>query len=88
MLVVQADSFNRSQIQTVLVAVITTNMELARAPGNVLLPKRGAGLPSNSVVNVSQVMTLDRRFLGEYVGTLPPGVRASVDAGLRLVMDL
>lgn len=87
-LVIQADSFNRSEIQTVLVAAITTNMELARAPGNVLLPKRAAGLPRVSVVNVSQVMTLDRLFLGEYVGTLPPRVRASVDAGLRLVMDL
>src|SRR5690242_20969180 len=66
-LVIQADSFNRSEIQTVLVAAITTNIELARAPGNVLLPKRAAGLPRVSVVNVSQVMTLDRIFLGEYV---------------------
>ncbi len=88
MLVIQADSFNRSGIQTVLVAVITTNIELARAPGNVILPKRAAGLPRDSVVNVSQIMTLDRRFLNEQAGTLPARLRESVDAGLRLVMDL
>lgn len=88
MLVIQADSFNRSGIQTVLVAVITSNIELAGAPGNVLLPKRPGGLSRDSVVNVSQVLTLDRRFLTEHVATLPPRLRASVDAGLRLVMDL
>jgi mRNA-degrading endonuclease toxin of MazEF toxin-antitoxin module len=50
---VQADSFNRSRIQTAIVAAITSNVELADAPGNVLLPVRSAGLPRDSVVNVS-----------------------------------
>src|SRR5215472_7446219 len=70
--VVQADSFNRSRIQTVIVAVITSNVELAQAPGNVLLPARSAGLPRDSVVNVSQLLTLDRSFLTEPAGTLLP----------------
>lgn len=87
-LVVQADSFNRSGIQTVLVAVITTNLELAEAPGNTLLPARSCGLRRDSVVNVSKVLTLDREFLTEHAGTLPARLQRSVDAGLRLVLEL
>ena len=87
-LVVQADSFNRSRIQTAIVAVITGNLELADAPGNVLLPARSTGLPRDSVVNVSQLLTLDRSFLTERAGVLPPRLRSSVDEGLRLVLQL
>ena len=87
-LVIQADSFNRSRIQTVIVAVITSNLELATAPGNILLPAKTTGLPRDSVVNVSQVLTLDRAFLTEHAGTLPTRFQASVDAGLRLALAL
>ena len=87
-LVVQADSFNLSRIQTAIVAAITTNVELADAPGNVLLPARSAGLPRDSVVNVSQLLTLDRSFLTEQAGTLPPRLQRSVDEGLRTVLQL
>jgi mRNA interferase MazF len=87
-LVIQADSFNRSLIQTVIVAVITSNPDLAEAPGNVLLPARSSGLPRDSVVNVSQVLTLDRSYLAESVGKLPPRQQAAVDAGLRSVLGL
>jgi mRNA interferase MazF len=87
-LVVQADSFNRSRIQTAIVAVITGNLELAGAPGNVLLPARSTGLPRDSVVNVSQLLTLDRSYLTERVGALPPRMQGSVDEGLRLVLQL
>ena len=87
-LVVQADSFNRSRIQTVIVAAITTNLELADAPGNVLLPMRSAGLPRDSVVNVSQLLTLDRSFLTEHAGTLSPRLQGTVDQGLRAVLSL
>jgi mRNA interferase MazF len=87
-LVVQADSFNLSRIQTAIVAVITTNLDLADSPGNVLLPGRLSGLPRDSVVNVSQLLTLDRGFLTEYAGTLPPRLQRSVDEGLRLVLQL
>jgi mRNA interferase MazF len=87
-LVIQGDSFNRSRIQTTIVAAITTNVELADAPGNVLLPARSAGLTRDSVVNVSQLLTLDRSFLTEHAGTLPPRLQRSVDEGLRTVLQL
>ena len=87
-LVVQADAFNRSRIQTAIVAAITTHLDLAHAPGNVLLPARSAGLTRESVVNVSQLLTLDRGFLTEYVGTLTPRLQRSVDEGLRTVLQL
>lgn len=87
-LVVQADSFNLSRIRTAIVAVITTNLELAGAPGNVLMPARSAGLPRESVVNVSQLLTLDRSFLTEHAGTLPPRLQRAVDEGLRTVLQL
>ena len=87
-LVVQADSFNLSRMQTAIVAAITTNLELADAPGNVLLPARSVGLPRDSVVNVSQLLTLDRTFLTEHAGTLSPRLQRSVDEGLRTVLQL
>ena len=87
-LIVQPDSFNRSQIQTAIVVAITTNIELAQAPGNVLLPARSAGLSRDSVVNVSQLLTLDRGLLTEHAGTLSPRLQRSVDEGLRTVLQL
>src|ERR1700722_18978786 len=87
-LVVQADTFNRSRIQTAIVAAITSNVELAEAPGNVLLPARSAGLPRDSVVKVSQILTLDRRFLSERAGALTPRQQRFVDEGLRTVLQL
>jgi mRNA interferase MazF len=87
-LVVQADSFNRSGIQTLIVAVITSNLRLAEAPGNVLLPASTSGLPKDSVVNVSQLITLDRSFLTEVVGIISGRVLASIEDGLRLVLNL
>lgn len=85
---VQADSFNRSRIQTAIVATITSNVRLADAPGNVLLPAHSAGLTRDSVVNVSQLLTLDRSFLTELAGTLPPHLLRSVEDGLRVVLQL
>ena len=87
-LVVQADTFNQSRIQTAIVAAITSNVDLADAPGNVLVPARSAGLTRDSVVNVSQLLTLDRGFLTEHAGTLPPRLQRSVDEGLRTVLQL
>jgi mRNA interferase MazF len=82
-LVVQADSFNRSRIQTPVVAVITGNIELAGPPGNILLPASSAGLPRDSVVNVSQLLTLDRTFLTEHAGRYRHGcsARSMKDSG-------
>ena len=87
-LVVQANAFNRSRIQTTIAAVITSNLSLAGAPGNVLLPARLSGLPKDSVVNVSQLITLDRSFLTERAGAAPARISSLVDAGLRVVLGL
>ncbi len=87
-LIVQANAFNRSRIRTVIIAAITSNLELANAPGNVLLPRRVSGLREESIINVSQLAALDRRFLTDHVGKIPPQIQASVDAGLRLVLEL
>jgi len=87
-LIVQSDAFNRSRIATVVVAVITSNTALAAAPGNVMLGRRASGLPKPSVVNVSQVLTLDRAMLTEAVKTLPKNEMTAVENGLRLVMGL
>ena len=88
MVVVQADSFNRSQIGTVVVAAISSNLDLAEAPGNVAVSRRDSRLPRNSVVNVSQVLTLDRRFLTKRVSHLPGQVIEEIDSGLRLILSL
>ena len=87
-LIIQADSFNRSRIQTVIVAALTTNERLASAPGNVLVRAKRSGLRTTSVVNVSQISTLDRQFLLEKIGVLPANLLEEVDAGLRMVLDL
>jgi mRNA interferase MazF len=83
-----ACAFNDSRINTVVVAVITSKLRLAEAPGNVRLPRRSSGLGKASVVNVSQLMTLDRRFLTERLKVLPNGAVERVDQGMRLVLGL
>jgi mRNA interferase MazF len=85
-LVIQSDAFNTSRIGTVIVAAITSNLDLARAPGNVRLDAAQSRLSKDSVVNVSQLATVDRRILTEHVTSLPDPVMARVDAGLRLVL--
>ncbi len=87
-LVVQADEFNRSRINTVVVAVLTSNVTLAQAPGNVLARARRTGLPRDSVVNVSQLLTVDKRLLTEKVRALDSATMAEVDDGLRLVLAI
>jgi mRNA interferase MazF len=87
-LIVQSDGFNRSRIATVLGVVLTSNLRLVDAPGNVLVPAKAGGLPKDSVANVSQVITLDREFLDERIGRLPARLMADVDTGLKLVLGL
>lgn len=87
-LVVQSDAFNASRIRTVIAAVITSNLDLAAAPGNVLLRRRDSKLARDSVVNVSQIVTLDRSFLTERIGAVSKRVSAAVDEGLRLALGL
>ncbi len=85
---IQADDFNRSRIATAIVAVITSNLKLAEAPGNVLLPKKATGLGKDSVVNISQALTVDKSCLTERIGEIPKYLLEQVEDGLWLVMEL
>ncbi len=87
-LVVQSNPFNESRISTVVVTVITSNLALAEAPGNVRVARADSGLAKASVVNVSQVVTLDRRLLTQRVRALPAMLMRRVDEGLRVVLSL
>jgi mRNA interferase MazF len=87
-LVVQADPFNESRIRTVVVAALTTNARLAAAPGNIPVKRRETKLPQDSVVNVSQIMTVDKSHLRSRAGTLSQRMMEAVDEGMRLVLDL
>lgn len=86
--ILQIDDFNASSIQTVVVVTLTSNTRLARSPGNVMCRQHDTGLTKPSVVNVSQVATIDKRRLLERVGGLPPRLLAEVEDGLRLVLGL
>jgi mRNA interferase MazF len=88
LLVIQSDDFNRSRIQTVVAVVITSNLRLADAPGNVVLSAKDSGLPRRSVVNVSQLITVDKSFLTEKVGRLAPDKIREIEMGIRLVLAL
>lgn len=88
MLIVQADSFNISAIKTVLCAAMTTNMNLGNAPGNVPVAPRRSGLSKPSVVNVSQLVTVDRTLMTERIKLLDAETMNRIDDGLRLVMNL
>lgn len=87
-LVVQSNPFNDSRINTVVAAAITSNLSLAGAPGNVRVSKAVSGLSRPSVVNVSQVVTLDRSLLTQRVRTLAGATMDLVDSGLKLVLGL
>ena len=84
--VVQNDAFNRSGINSLVVAHLTTNLKRAHSPGNVLLGKGEANLPERSVVNITQITTVLRSQLLEKVGTLPAKRLAEVLAGIRLLI--
>ena len=86
--IVQSNAFNRSSIATVIGAVITSTLKLRVAPGNVHLPKGTGGLPRESVINVSQLITFDKNLASGRVGRLPPHKQDELDAGLRLVLAL
>jgi len=84
--VVQGDSFNRSRISTVVCVPLTSNLRWAEAPGNVLLEAAVTGLPSDSVANVSQPVTLDRSALTGVVKQLPDPKLELILYGLDIVL--
>jgi mRNA interferase MazF len=87
-LIVSADHYNRSKLRTTTVVVLTTTAQLAGLPGNVTVPSDVSGLPSDSVVNVTQVATIDRAALEERIGALPEWLLEQVDAGLQRALGM
>ena len=87
-LVLQADTFNRSAIATVIVVPLSRSLELVHAPGNVLCRPRDTGLPKPSVANVSQLTVADRRRLIEKAGSVPGTLLMQLEEGVRLVLGL
>jgi mRNA interferase MazF len=85
--VLQHDRFNRTNLATAVVVAITSQMKYAALPGNVRLRKGEAGLPKPSVVNVTQIATVDRDLLGPRLGTLPSTRLAEVWEGVRLACE-
>ena len=87
-LIVQANLFNESRLNSVVVAAITSNLRLSEMPGNVRLGRRDSGLSTPTVVNITQIFTLRRERLTECVDTLPSRLMARVDEGIKLVLGL
>jgi mRNA interferase MazF len=85
--VIQNNVFNRSRINTVVVCALTSNLKRAAAPGNVLLEPREANLPKQSVVNVSQIFTVDKSQLGEKIGTLSSRRVHEILDGIGLLLE-
>ena len=85
--VVQNNMFNMTRISTVVLCAITSNQNQAFSPGNILLNKGEANLPRRSVVNISQVVTLDKQFLIERIGTLSSKRIQEIVSGLRLLLE-
>lgn len=86
--IIQDDSFNRSRIQTVIVVSITTNLNLADAPGNVYAEPKESGLPKSGVINISQISTIDKSRLIERVKMLPPRVMEEIDLGIKMIFSI
>ena len=87
-LVLQADTFNQSGIKTVICVGITSNVGLGRLPGNVVISPKESNLKIPSVVNITQVITVDRAMLTECVGSVAARAMRKVNAGLKLVLGL
>lgn len=87
-LVVQSAPYNESRLATVLAAVISSNTGLAVMPGNVFLPALTTGLPKDSVVNVTALVTLNKSDLSDWAGQVPASMMRDVDQGLRRVLAL
>ncbi len=87
-LVISADTYNQSRLATLVALVITSNTDLATMPGNVFFPAAVTGLPRDSVVNVTAVVTLNKADLAEQSGVAPLALMGEVDRGLRNSLDL
>ena len=85
--VIQNNLFNQSRIKTVVLCALTSNLKRAEAPGNVLLQKGEANLPKQSVVNISQIFTVDKSQLREYIGILSAARMREILQGIQLLTE-
>ncbi|MBF0236091.1 MAG: type II toxin-antitoxin system PemK/MazF family toxin [SAR324 cluster bacterium] len=88
LIIIQSDAFNKSRINTIIAVVLTSNIGLSQAPGNVFLKAKQTGLPKDSVANVSQILTVDKSFLSEKIGRLSKTNMQHIDDGLKTVLSL
>ena len=87
-LIIQSNAFNQSSIRTIIAVVLTSNLNLGRVPGNVVINHVESSLPKDSVANVSQIITVDRTFLTEKAGIVRGNTMKSIDDGLRLALSI
>ena len=87
-LIVQEDHFNQSQLATVIVLSLTSNLRYENFPGNVFLPSVESGLEKDSVINITQLTTIDKSWLDAYVSDLSPSTMVQVEAGLGMILEL
>jgi mRNA interferase MazF len=86
-IVLQHDRYNRSKIQTTIVVAITSNVKYSALPGNVRLRKGEAGLSKSSVVNVTQISTVDNSFLTRVIGHVSEDRLLEIWRGVRQVLE-
>ena len=86
-LIIQNDIFNRSEIRTTICAVITSNMKLAKMPGNIILEKGVSGLDKTSVINFSQVATIDKTRLLKQISMLPGNYIEKINDSIKYIFD-
>jgi mRNA interferase MazF len=86
--IIQGDPFNKSAINTIICAIITSNTTLANAPANILLEKADSKLEKTSVINFSQIITIDRAYLTKQISMLPKSVLVRIDRSLKIVFDI
>ncbi|MDR3285032.1 MAG: type II toxin-antitoxin system PemK/MazF family toxin [Treponema sp.] len=87
-LIIQGDAFNRTALNTVICAVITSNLQLASAPANLWLAKADSGLDRTSVINFSQIVTIDKSFLTNCVSMLPKPIIVQINASIKTIFDI
>lgn len=85
--IIQNNLFNRSRINTVVVCALTSNLKRSKAPGNVLLSKGEANLPKKSVINISQIFTIDKSLLSERIGSLSKERFLQILDGIKILTE-
>ena len=87
-LIIQADTFNRSAINTIICVVITSNTSLSNAPANILLEKIDSKLEKTSVINFSQIITIDKSYFTDFVSMLPKPIISKINSSIKLILDI